>query len=148
MNAALAARYVHNPAAFEASLGPQYVAIAQEWLDCARKIFCGGLSQNTDEKKLVDYLLQRYRAEGWMRSDILECFVKVDATTKRSRGFGFVKFSTPEMVQRVINDGPHIVDGKILDLKQVRFQSYFPACLFNLCLTVSLSVFCPSVRLF
>ena len=119
MNAALAAGYVQNPSAFEAQLGPYYVAIAQEWLDCARKIFCGGLSQSTDEKKLLEYLLERYQSKGWMRSDILECFVKVDAATKRSRGFGFVKFATQEMVQRVINDGPHIVDGKILDLKQV-----------------------------
>ena len=44
--------------------------------------------------------------------DIAEVMVMKDPTTKRSRGFGFVTFSDPNSVDKVLAHGLHDLDGK------------------------------------
>ena len=44
--------------------------------------------------------------------DIAEVMVMKDPTTRRSRGFGFVTFSDPSSVDKVLAHGIHDLDGK------------------------------------
>lgn len=41
----------------------------------------------------------------------------MDNRTKRSRGFGYVKFNSHEAVACVLNHGRHILNGKEVDAK-------------------------------
>ncbi|KAH8395110.1 hypothetical protein KR215_010414, partial [Drosophila sulfurigaster] len=49
--------------------------------------------------------------------DISEAMVMKDPTTRRSRGFGFVTFSDPNSVDKVLTQGTHELDGKKVDPK-------------------------------
>lgn len=49
-----------------------------------RKLFIGGLSLNTTDESLHAFYSQY--------GTLVDCIVMRDATTKRSRGFGFVSF--------------------------------------------------------
>ena len=73
------------------------------------KVFVGGLSQNTT----VDELKAFFTRMG----EVVECFIKTDAETKRSRGFAFITFRDPAAAIRVIEGGPYPVGGKMLDCK-------------------------------
>lgn len=68
------------------------------------KMFIGGLSWQTAPEGLREYFSKF--------GDITEVMVMKDPTTRRSRGFGFVTFADPASVDRVLNQGPHELDGK------------------------------------
>ncbi|KAF0292422.1 RNA-binding protein Musashi Rbp6 [Amphibalanus amphitrite] len=44
--------------------------------------------------------------------EVNEVMVMKDPTTRRSRGFGFVTYSDPASVDKVLADGTHELDGK------------------------------------
>lgn len=73
------------------------------------KMFIGGLSPTTTSEKLRDYF-QKY-------GEIREFMIMRDPLTKRSRGFGFVTFSDPMCVEKVLEAAPHILDSKKIDPK-------------------------------
>jgi len=73
------------------------------------KIFVGGLSQQTGAEELRSY----FEVFG----EVKEAFIKVDPVTNRGRGFGFVTFSEPDAIDRVMRNGPHILDEKVVDCK-------------------------------
>ncbi|XP_078096267.1 heterogeneous nuclear ribonucleoproteins A2/B1-like isoform X4 [Mustelus asterias] len=75
-----------------------------------RKLFIGGLSFNTTEENL------RGHFEQWGK--LTDCVVMRDPQTKRSRGFGFVTFSTPEEVDDAMAARPHKIDGRVVEPKR------------------------------
>jgi heterogeneous nuclear ribonucleoprotein A1/A3 len=60
-----------------------------------RKIFIGGLSLNTTDDGLKDF----YNKYG----TITDCVVMRDSATKKSRGFGFVTYSSKSEVSQFGN---------------------------------------------
>jgi len=63
------------------------------------KVYVGNLSWNTTD----DSLRQAFSSIG-SQTDVVDCIVMRDRDTGRSRGFGFVTFSTPEQADAAINN--------------------------------------------
>lgn len=74
------------------------------------KIFVGGLSQQVTSSILMEYFLQF--------GVILDAVVMYDNVSGRSRGFGFVTFKDPKVVEVVQNISPHVILGKAVDCKR------------------------------
>uniref|UniRef100_A0A8C6ZKI1 Heterogeneous nuclear ribonucleoprotein A1 n=1 Tax=Nothoprocta perdicaria TaxID=30464 RepID=A0A8C6ZKI1_NOTPE len=75
-----------------------------------RKLFIGGLSFETTDESL------RSHFEQW--GTLTDCVVMRDPNTKRSRGFGFVTYSSVEEVDGAMNARPHKVDGRVVEPKR------------------------------
>lgn len=75
----------------------------------AVKLFVGGLSWQTEEHHLQTYFNQFGSIENVQ--------IMKDPFTLRSRGFGFITFSSATSLERVLSVSPHIVDGKKIDPK-------------------------------
>ncbi|XP_051871750.1 heterogeneous nuclear ribonucleoproteins A2/B1-like isoform X1 [Pristis pectinata] len=75
-----------------------------------RKLFIGGLSFNTSEENL------RGHFEQWGK--LTDCVVMRDPQSKKSRGFGFVTFSTAEEVDDAMAARPHKIDGRVVEPKR------------------------------
>uniref|UniRef100_A0A5K3FAA6 Heterogeneous nuclear ribonucleoproteins A2/B1 n=1 Tax=Mesocestoides corti TaxID=53468 RepID=A0A5K3FAA6_MESCO len=75
-----------------------------------RKLFIGGLTPSTTEEHLKDY----YSAWG----EIVDVVVMKDPQSGRSRGFGFVTYKEPEMVDAAQANRPHEIDGKTVEAKR------------------------------
>uniref|UniRef100_A0A914HN17 RRM domain-containing protein n=1 Tax=Globodera rostochiensis TaxID=31243 RepID=A0A914HN17_GLORO len=75
-----------------------------------RKLFIGGLSINTTNETLSDFYSQF--------GALVDCVVMRDPQTKRSRGFGFVSFSSLEEVDRAMDARPHSIDNRVVDPKR------------------------------
>lgn len=74
------------------------------------KIFIGGLHLQTSVETLKEYF-GKY-------GEIVDSVVVKDPTTKRSRGFGFVTFSTSQAVDDCLSDRPHSIDGRDVEAKR------------------------------
>nr|POF00167.1 heterogeneous nuclear ribonucleoprotein 1 [Quercus suber] len=68
-----------------------------------RKLFIGGISWETTEEKLKEYF-ENY-------GDVVQTVVMRDKTTGRPRGFGFVVFADPSILDRVRQD-KHNIDAR------------------------------------
>ncbi|XP_010522464.1 PREDICTED: heterogeneous nuclear ribonucleoprotein 1 [Tarenaya hassleriana] len=73
------------------------------------KLFIGGISWETDENVLREYF-SNY-------GEVLQVTVMREKMTGRPRGFGFVAFSDPAVVDRVLQDKHHI-DNRDVDVKR------------------------------
>uniref|UniRef100_V9KVZ5 Heterogeneous nuclear ribonucleoprotein A/B-like protein n=1 Tax=Callorhinchus milii TaxID=7868 RepID=V9KVZ5_CALMI len=76
------------------------------------KMFVGGLSWETSKKDLRDYFSKF--------GEIVDCVIKMDPVTGRSRGFGFVLFKDPESVDKVLKYKEHKLDGRVIDPKRAQ----------------------------
>ncbi|XP_056146098.1 heterogeneous nuclear ribonucleoprotein A3 [Lampris incognitus] len=75
-----------------------------------RKLFIGGLSFETTEESL------RAHFEQW--GTLTDCVVMRDPNNKRSRGFGFVTYSSVGEVDDAMGARPHKVDGRVVEPKR------------------------------
>ncbi|XP_013856876.1 heterogeneous nuclear ribonucleoprotein A3 [Austrofundulus limnaeus] len=75
-----------------------------------RKLFIGGLSFETTEESL------RAHFEQW--GSLTDCVVMRDPNSKRSRGFGFVTYSSVTEVDDAMSARPHKVDGRVVEPKR------------------------------
>ncbi|ELW60761.1 Heterogeneous nuclear ribonucleoproteins A2/B1 [Tupaia chinensis] len=73
------------------------------------KLFIGDLSFETTEESLRNYY------EQWGK--LTDCVVMRDPASKRSRGFGFVTFSSMAEVDAAMAARPHSIDGKVVEPK-------------------------------
>ncbi|MEE6460157.1 hypothetical protein FKM82_000871 [Ascaphus truei] len=76
------------------------------------KMFIGGLSWDTSKKDLTEYL-SRF-------GEVVDCTIKTDPVTGRSRGFGFVLFKEAISVDKVLEAKEHKLDGKLIDPKRAK----------------------------
>merc|ERR1719464_1335942 len=79
------------------------------------KLFVGGLSWQTSQDKLREYFGQF--------GTVTDVLVMKDPITQRSRGFGFITFSNPDAVDRVLSVPSHCLDGKKIDPKHATPKS-------------------------
>ncbi|GAB2284747.1 hypothetical protein Dimus_019201 [Dionaea muscipula] len=73
------------------------------------KLFIGGISWDTDEKRLKEYFEQY--------GEVVEAMIMRDRITGRARGFGFVIFIDPVIAERVVMD-KHMIDGRTVEAKK------------------------------
>ncbi|XP_030974274.1 heterogeneous nuclear ribonucleoprotein 1 [Quercus lobata] len=73
------------------------------------KLFIGGISWETTEEKLKEYF-ENY-------GDVVQTVVMRDKTTGRPRGFGFVVFADPSILDRVLQD-KHTIDARTVEAKR------------------------------
>ncbi|KAJ6822393.1 heterogeneous nuclear ribonucleoprotein 1-like [Iris pallida] len=73
------------------------------------KLFIGGISWETTEEKLKEY----FGSYG----DVLQAVIMTDKITGRPRGFGFVVFADPAVLDRVLQD-KHTIDGRTVEAKR------------------------------
>ncbi|XP_071726493.1 heterogeneous nuclear ribonucleoprotein 1-like [Rutidosis leptorrhynchoides] len=73
------------------------------------KLFIGGISWETSEEKLKEYF-GNY-------GDILQTVIMRDKITGKPRGFGFVVFSDPSVLDAVLQD-KHTIDGRTVEAKR------------------------------
>ncbi|KAL0001841.1 hypothetical protein SO802_015622 [Lithocarpus litseifolius] len=69
------------------------------------KLFIGGISWETIEEKLKEYF-ENY-------GDVVQTVVMRDKTIGRPRGFGFVVFVDPFILDRVLQD-KHTIDARMV----------------------------------
>ncbi|XP_069141118.1 heterogeneous nuclear ribonucleoprotein A1-like [Argopecten irradians] len=75
-----------------------------------RKLFIGGLSYETTEDSLKAHFVQY--------GNVVDCVVMKDSNTKKSRGFGFITYSSPEELEQAQKARPHKIDGRGVESKR------------------------------
>ncbi|KAL4558632.1 hypothetical protein LXL04_036833 [Taraxacum kok-saghyz] len=73
------------------------------------KLFLGGIAWDTTEERLSDYF-GKY-------GDVSQTVIMRDKITGRPRGFGFVMFSDPSVIDSVLQDR-HAIDGRNVEAKR------------------------------
>lgn len=73
------------------------------------KMFIGGLSWQTTPENVREYFSEF--------GDVAEVMVMKDPATRRSRGFGFITFTTSDSVDKVLAISNHTIDGKVVEPK-------------------------------
>ena len=66
-----------------------------------RKLFVGGLNLRTTEETFREHFSQF--------GELVDCVVMTDPYTKKSRGFGFIEYSTSEEVDACQTARPHCI---------------------------------------
>uniref|UniRef100_A0ACD6A185 Uncharacterized protein n=1 Tax=Avena sativa TaxID=4498 RepID=A0ACD6A185_AVESA len=83
--------------------------VTAEPADGSGKIFVGGVAWETTEEKFKKHF-QKYGA-------ITDSVIMKDKHTRMPRGFGFVTFSDPSVIDRVLED-EHNIDGRTVEVKR------------------------------
>uniref|UniRef100_A0A453PHA2 RRM domain-containing protein n=1 Tax=Aegilops tauschii subsp. strangulata TaxID=200361 RepID=A0A453PHA2_AEGTS len=74
------------------------------------KMFIGGLSRQTSMGSTFKEYFGKY-------GEIIDAVIMKDRHTQKPRGFGFITYSDPAIVDRVIEDN-HVIDGKQVEIKR------------------------------
>lgn len=74
-----------------------------------RKLFVGGLTWDTTQEDLREYFSNF--------GNVLDCSIKHDPSTGRSRGFAFLVFDSKDIVERILSQSDHFVKGRKVDPK-------------------------------
>ena len=81
------------------------------------KLFVGNLSWNVDDAMLKDF----FSSVG----TVVEAVVIKDRIKNRSKGFGFVKMSTPEEAEKAIEElNTKELDGRPINVSEAREESH------------------------
>ena len=80
-----------------------------------RKLFVGGLNLRTTEETFREHFSQF--------GELVDCVVMTDPYTKKSRGFGFIEYSTGEEVDACQTARPHVI-GKLKNFKMLTDFNY------------------------
>ncbi|KAI8470068.1 MAG: hypothetical protein J3K34DRAFT_368705, partial [Monoraphidium minutum] len=83
------------------------------------KVFVGGLSWETTDERLAAYFANF--------GEVTEAFVSFDRNTGRPRGFGFVCFADPAVVDKVVAQGKHHIDRREVEAKKAVPKEDTPA---------------------
>lgn len=76
-----------------------------------RKLFVGGLDAKTTEETLKDY----FSSYG----TIDNCEIMKDRSTPpKSKGFGFITFTSPDNIDEIQKNRPHEIDGRKIETKR------------------------------
>uniref|UniRef100_F6Z145 RRM domain-containing protein n=1 Tax=Ciona intestinalis TaxID=7719 RepID=F6Z145_CIOIN len=75
-----------------------------------RKLFIGGISYETTDESMNDYFSKYGKIE--------DCVVIKDSSTGRSKGFGFVTFETEAEADACMDDRPHTLNSRQIDVKR------------------------------
>ncbi|XP_015880881.3 heterogeneous nuclear ribonucleoprotein 1 [Ziziphus jujuba] len=76
---------------------------------CPGKIFIGGLAKETNLETFVKYF-EKY-------GEITDSVIMKDRHTGRPRGFGFITYADPSVVDQVIQE-THVINGKQVEIKR------------------------------
>ncbi|GAA6001718.1 RNA-binding protein [Rhodotorula paludigena] len=76
------------------------------------KLFVRALPQTCTQESFRSY----WRQFG----PITDATLMMDKETGRHRGFGFVNYETREAVEKVLQSGPHYMDGQMLEVKRAQ----------------------------
>jgi len=76
----------------------------------SRKLFIGGISRDTTDMRMREY----FSAFG----KIVDCVVIREPGTEKSKGFGFVTFETEGEADNCMDNRPHNLDGRTVDVKR------------------------------
>jgi len=78
-----------------------------------KKIFVAGIPETVTEEDLKEHFSSYGR--------VLECYIQKDRTTGESRGFGFLSFETPDVVDKILlKPSQKIGDKGVVDIKVAR----------------------------
>lgn len=81
--------------------------------DIHRKVYCGGLSDRTEEKDLEEFFCQFGSIKG--------CHIIYDFETNRSRGFAFIEFYSEESAKKALTfEGKPMVANKVVYIADSR----------------------------
>jgi RNA recognition motif-containing protein len=78
-------------------------------------IILGGLTWDTTQEDLREY----FSSFG----NVLDCSIKHDPSTGRSRGFAFLVFDSKDMVDKILSQNDHFVKGRRVDPKPAHRRS-------------------------
>ncbi|KAF9617711.1 hypothetical protein IFM89_038211 [Coptis chinensis] len=73
------------------------------------KIFVGGVSWDTTEENFTKHF-EKY-------GEIIDSVIMKEKHTRRPRGFGFITFSNPSVLDKVLED-EHIINGRTVEVKR------------------------------
>jgi len=76
----------------------------------SRKLFVGGISYDTSDDTLRKYFCKY--------GNITDCVVIKDNDTGKSKGFGFVTFETEEEADKCMDERPHELSSRTIDVKR------------------------------
>jgi len=73
------------------------------------KVFIGGIPHHVDKEEL-SVIMEQF-------GTVIDSIIMQDTATGRSRGFGFITFSTSEAAQKAIDNQPINIHGKLAEVK-------------------------------